>query len=187
MIGARVASADQVGPGRKAAKAAWMPSSIGSRAARWTSSREPETHTWPALPVMAAATLRAVRARSGASANTSCGLLPPSSRVTGLGPLSAQAVMMAVPVPVEPVKVTLPMRGWRHRASPVVRPSPWTTLRMPAGSPARTANSARRKMENGVSSDGLITTALPAASAGAIFQPAMLRGKFQGATAPTTP
>ncbi|MDR6353675.1 hypothetical protein Q3H58_000346 [Pseudomonas psychrotolerans] len=42
-------------------------------------------------------------------------------------------------------------------------------------------------MENGVSSDGLITTALPAASAGAIFQPAMLSGKFHGAMAPTTP
>ncbi|MNR11264.1 hypothetical protein D3C85_1275570 [compost metagenome] len=73
-------------------------------------SREPDTQTWPALPVMPMATLRAVFSRSGTSANTSCGLLPPSSRVTGFGPTWAQVDMMLAPVAVEPVNVTLPIR-----------------------------------------------------------------------------
>ena len=92
-----------------------------------------------------------------------------------------------MPARVEPVKVSLPMPGWRVRASPVTAPEPWTTLRIPAGTPAATASSARRTSEKGVISDGLITTALPAAIAGAIFQDAMTSGKFQGAMAPITP
>ena len=47
--------------------------------------------------------------------------------------------------------------------------------------------SARTKIDSGVVSAGLITTVLPAASAGAIFQAAISSGKFQGMTWPATP
>ena len=40
---------------------------------------------------------------------------------------------------------------------------------------------------SGVSSAGLITIVLPVASAGPIFQLAMLSGKFHGVISPTTP
>jgi hypothetical protein len=40
---------------------------------------------------------------------------------------------------------------------------------------------------SGVSSDGLSTTPLPAARAGATFQEAMASGKFHGVIRPTTP
>ena len=39
----------------------------------------------------------------------------------------------------------------------------------------------------GVNSDGLPTTQLPAAKAGAIFQAAINNGKFQGIICPATP
>lgn len=54
---------------------------------------------------------RATSSRRGASAKTICGLLPPSSSVTGLVPLFAQAAMIDAPVRVEPVKVTLLILG----------------------------------------------------------------------------
>ncbi|MCY1556260.1 hypothetical protein D9M68_929970 [compost metagenome] len=136
---------------------------------------------------MAPATMAARRSTSGASSNTSCGLLPPSSRVTGFGPCKAQLAMMAAPVRVEPVKVILLISGWRVSASPVVRPSPCTMLKMPAGTPASMASSARRMTENGVISEGLSTTALPAASAAPTFHDTMTSGKFHGVIAPTTP
>ena len=51
-------------------------------------------------------------------------------------------------------------------------------------SPTRSINTARL---SGVSEAGLITTQLPAASAGAIFQAAISSGKFHGMIWPTTP
>ena len=44
-----------------------------------------------------------------------------------------------------------------------------------------------RTAVSGVSAAGLSTTQLPAASAGAAFQPTMIIGKFHGMIAPTTP
>ena len=44
-----------------------------------------------------------------------------------------------------------------------------------------------RSALSGVSSAGLTTTVLPAASAGAKPQPAMAMGKFHGTITPTTP
>ena len=44
-----------------------------------------------------------------------------------------------------------------------------------------------RSALSGVSSAGLTTTVLPAASAGAKPQPAIAMGKFQGTMTPTTP
>ena len=47
--------------------------------------------------------------------------------------------------------------------------------------------SASTRIDNGVVSAGLITTVLPAARAGAIFQAAISSGKFHGMTWPATP
>src|SRR4029079_11090515 len=72
-------------------------------------------------------------------------------------------------------------------AWPAVSPSPGTTLKTPSGMPASAASSASRSVESEVSSAGLITSELPAVSEGAAFQAAIISGKFQGRTAPTTP
>jgi hypothetical protein len=79
------------------------------------------------------------------------------------------------------------MPGWRVIAEPTPGPSPCTTLNRPAGSPASTASWATWTIEKGVSSEGLRTTPLPAARAGATFQIASTSGKFHGAIAPITP
>ncbi len=49
------------------------------------------------------------------------------------------------------------------------------------------ASAASRNADSGERSDGLRTTELPIASAGAIFQQAISNGKFHGTTAATTP
>ena len=53
--------------------------------------------------------------------------------------------------------------------------------------PASRAIRSKRRAVSGVSSAGFSTTVLPAASAGASFQEAIVRGKFQGVMSPTTP
>ena len=60
-------------------------------------------------------------------------------------------------------------------------------MKTPSGRPASSASSARRIAVSGVSSAGLSTTVLPAASAGAKPQPAIGIGKFHGTITPTTP
>ena len=53
--------------------------------------------------------------------------------------------------------------------------------------PASATSSARRSTLSGDFSDGLSTTELPIASAGASFHAAISNGKFHGTMAPTTP
>ncbi len=53
--------------------------------------------------------------------------------------------------------------------------------------PASTASLANSTAEAGVNSEGLSTTVLPQASAGATFQDSIISGKFHGAMATTTP
>src|SRR2546421_4907383 len=72
-------------------------------------------------------------------------------------------------------------------ALPPPLPRPGITLSTPAGSPASFAYSANFRSESDVFDAGLITTALPQASAGAIFHTASISGKFHGVIAPTTP
>ncbi len=60
-------------------------------------------------------------------------------------------------------------------------------LKQPSGSPASIASSASRSAVSGVISDGLSTVVQPAASAGKIFQSAIISGKFQGEMPATTP
>ena len=128
----------------------------------------------------------AATARSGASAKTMFGPLPPHSVHTGFMFDSAEYFMKSLPTSVEPVNPTTSMSGCRPMASPTAGP-PVTTLSTPSGRPASCASSAKRSAESEVCSSGFSTTLLPAASAGGTFQPSRPIGQFQGSTAPTTP
>ena len=66
-------------------------------------------------------------------------------------------------------------------------PKPCTTLNTPAGTPASWKASAISVADEGVSSDGLQTMALPQISAGAAFQVSDRMGRFQGEMLATTP
>ena len=156
-----------------------------SRAPRSTRMRERAQQSCPALPKTASGAIAAARSRS-ASAKTTFALLPPSSRVTRLM-LAAAPAAIERPTSVEPVKAILATSGWSTSRWPHSRPGPATTSRTPSGSPASSASSAKRSAVSGVSSAGLRTTVLPAASAGPIFQEAIVSGKFQGVMSPTTP
>ena len=113
------------------------------------------------------------------------GLLPPSSRVTGIRFWLAYC-MISRPVVVSPVKAILAIRLLEASGLPASTPKPLTTLITPAGS--RSAiNEIRYMIEAGVCSAGLRTTAFPAASAGASFHTAIRIGKFHGMIWPTTP
>jgi hypothetical protein len=100
---------------------------------------------------------------------------------------SAAAAPMARPVAVPPVNDTFPTPGWRTIASPTVRPGPGSTDSRPGGSPASPISRPSASDTSGVHSAGLSTTALPAASAGAIFCASLAIGEFHGVIAPTTP
>ena len=128
----------------------------------------------------------AAAAAMSASAKTMLALLPPSSSVTRFT-WSAQPRMICLPTSVEPVKHTLRTSSWVTNRSPTTEPLPGITVSTSAGSPASRASSPRRIAVSGVSSAGLRTTVLPAASAGAKPQAAMGIGKFQGTMMPTTP
>ena len=129
---------------------------------------------------------RAAASSRSASAKTMLALLPPSSRVTRLI-CWAQPAMTERPTSVEPVKHTLRTSGWATKRSPITLPLPGRICSTPSGSPASRASSPMRSALSGVSSAGLTTTVLPAASAGAKPQPAMAMGKFHGTMTPTTP
>ena len=71
-------------------------------------------------------------------------------------------------------------------ASPTTLPTPLTRLSTPGGS-SGASNWVSRVEVLGVSSDGLITTVLPAASAGRILLMYMTMGTFQAGIRPHTP
>src|SRR6185436_17531047 len=72
-------------------------------------------------------------------------------------------------------------------SSPASEPEPSTRFSTPFGIPASSKISTMRTAVAGVRLAGLKTTALPATSAGAIFQMGIATGKFQGVTQATTP
>ena len=81
-----------------------------------------------------------------------------------------------MPARTEPVMETICGVGCSTSARPVSR-SPQITLNTPGGSaPDSAMSSAIRTVLAGVVSDGLSTTALPAAMAGANFQTAIIIG-----------
>src|SRR5918993_812328 len=121
-----------------------------------------------------------------ASAKMTLADLPPSSSVTRFM-VPAAPDMMPLPTSVEPVKATLATSGCSTSRFPTLLPGPTTTLTTPSGIPASRAMRSNARALSGVSSAGLRTSVLPAARAGAIFQLAMVSGKFQGTMRPTTP
>ena len=80
---------------------------------------------------------------------------------------SMQVCAIRLPVSTEPVNATQSTRASATMRAPT-SPPPGTRLTTPGGSASR--QSASASVESGVSSDGLQTHALPAASAGASFQ-----------------
>ena len=113
------------------------------------------------------------------------GLLPPNSNVTGMM-LALAYCMISRPVVVSPVKAIFLIRGLDASGLPASMPKPLTMFTTPGGSRSPMSSNITR-IDTGVCSAGLSTTALPAASAGASFQVAMRIGKFQGMICPTTP
>ncbi len=174
-------------PGTRLRAAATTFSSTASRTGAWTSSREPAEHISPWLKKIADAAASAARSRSGQSAITMLGDLPPHSSDTRLRFDCPAYSMISLPVRVEPVKAMPSTSMCSASALPAVWPKPGTTLNTPVGSPASEASSARRIAVSGDFSDGFRTNELPAASAGPIFHAAMISGKFHGTIAATTP
>jgi hypothetical protein len=91
--------------------------------------------------------------------------------------LSESAVALAIHLPVsgEPVSETISTSGWVTTAAPAGRPWPVTTLSTPFGSTSP-AYSASLTVVIGVVSAGLSTVVQPVASAGPIFQIAIISG-----------
>ena len=82
---------------------------------------------------------------------------------------------MILPVATSPVRETSRTSGFFTSASPAGTPSPVMMLSTPGGM-IPSANSTKRSNVSGVCSEGLSTCALPAASAGPIFQTAIQSG-----------
>ena len=89
--------------------------------------------------------------------------------------VSAVLLMMLLPVGIEPVSDTMRTFLWVTSGWPTLGPRPKTTLITPAGK-ISAASSASFNAVSGVCSDGLSTTQLPAARAGASFQAAIISG-----------
>ncbi|MOA04010.1 hypothetical protein D3C78_1235420 [compost metagenome] len=102
------------------------------------------------------------------------GALPPSSICVRLME-DAVWLMMCSPVAIEPVSETMRTFSCPVSGSPTVFPRPNSTFNTPAGKMSL-ASSASFNAVSGVISEGLMTTQLPAASAGASFHAAIISG-----------
>ena len=87
-------------------------------------------------------------------------------------------MIQAVSVP--PVKATPWTSGWPTSSAPTVAPSPGSSASRSASSPARWNSRIASAAINGVCSAGFASTALPAASAAAIWPVKIASGKFHG-------
>ena len=83
----------------------------------------------------------AIAASIWASSKTMNGALPPNSIETFFT-VRADCSMSILPTSVEPVKVILRTIGFEVISPPIAPAEPVTTLNTPAGTPARSANSA---------------------------------------------
>mmetsp|Transcript_6523 Transcript_6523/g.22310 ORF Transcript_6523/g.22310 Transcript_6523/m.22310 type:complete len:271 (+) Transcript_6523:682-1494(+) len=153
-----------------------------SLASSATYTRSTEQHTWPQLKREKATASSAALSRS-ASEKTTIGSLPPSSRTRRLRE-GAQSAMICLPVAEEPVMATMSTSPCT-RALPTT-PSPCTSSSTPAGS-ADWSAFATSAPTSGVTSEGLSTTALPAARAGRVRRRGSSAGKFHGEHTATTP
>src|SRR3954462_11001018 len=103
-----------------------------------TNNLDPAEHISPWLKKMAYAAAVGARSRSGQSASTMFGDLPPHSSDTFLRFDSAAACMTVLPVAVEPVNAMQSTSRCADSAEPAVWPKPGTTLKTPGGKPAST-------------------------------------------------
>ncbi len=95
--------------------------------------------------------------------------------------------MMRRPTSVEPVNATLSTSGCCAISSPALPPGPVMRLTTPAGMSASSHAFTISIADSDVKLAGFNTAQLPAAIAGAIFQPAMRNGKFHGTMPVHTP
>ncbi len=103
------------------------------------------------------------------------GDFPPSSSEIFFS-VSAAERMIVFPTSTLPVNAILSTPGCPARYEPIVAPGPGTTLTTPGKQPASRQICPSMSAVNGVGDAGLRITALPAAIAGATFQPAMSSG-----------
>ena len=99
----------------------------------------------------------------------------------------AASLVSILPTPVEPVKLSFLTRGFVASSVEACRSLVGTTCITAGGMPACSASLARAAALRGVSLGGLMTTAQPAAKAGAILRVIMAAGKFHGVIMPQTP
>ncbi len=140
---------------------------------------------WPDVPNAPNTAPSVARSRS-ASGRTTMAFLPPSSSDNSRGPDSMAAAATLRPVGTEPVKLRAPTPGWTASAA-AGSARPCTTWTRSAGTPASTHAATNASQQAGACSLGLMTTPLPARSAGKIFHDGIATGKFQGVISPTTP
>ena len=151
-----------------------------------TNKRFAQTQVWPALRYLEAIAPSTASSIS-ASSKMINGAFPPSSSDIFLI-VSADWRMRMRPTSVEPVNVNLRTRLSSHITEPKAGASrPGMIFMIPAGMPARCANSARARADNGVCSAGFRTQAQPTAMPGATLRVIIAFGKFHGVTAPNTP
>ena len=114
------------------------------------------------------------------------GALPPSSSETFLT-VWAHCAISSLPTSVDPVNDSLRTSGFDVSSPPISEAAPVTTLKTPAGMPARSASSASASAENGVCDAGFSTTVQPDAIAGPALRVIIASGKFHGVMHATTP
>src|SRR5581483_7496069 len=168
-----------------ASKPDLMRSIASAYRARGTSTRVGMAHPCP--PCMHATAVDGRAASRLASSRNRLTDLPPSSRNTGLR-VAAAALMIALPVAVDPVNATMSTSGDVDSTSPTRWSLLVTMLTTPGGMSVCSAmRRPRRVALHGVSGAGFTTHVLPIASTG----PSLLRvisiGKFHGTMTPTTP
>ena len=150
-----------------------------------TTTRLADAQRCPAFENAAASTHSTARSRSASSQTTSA-FFPPSSRHV-FASRRAAASLIARPVAADPVKLTRSTSAWSTSAAPASAPSPCTTFRTPAGTPASSASAARNDADAGVCSDGFTTEALPQKIAGNAFQATLGNGVLKLMISAATP
>ena len=89
--------------------------------------------------------------------------------------MSEAVFAISLPVETSPVSETMATSGWATMPAPTGTPSPVITFTTPDGKISE-MYSASMSVVSGVCSEGFRTTVLPAASAGASFQTAIIIG-----------
>ena len=150
-----------------------------------TNKRLPATQLWP-LAAKIPATTPFTALLILASAKIMLGDLPPSSRLIWARFCALFLTTALAPAP-PPVKAIRRTSGCLVNAAPVSAPNPVTTLTTPSGKPASLTKCISSTIVALACSEGLSTTVLPAANAGASFTAVKYMGEFQGIIAATTP